>query len=103
MAAFLRPPTAGARLLRALLVLCGIAAVLAFGIWVRMSVSPTPDRPIPSPPTLANGAVVGCTDRYQTAGMMGPLENGKYLHYLCQNGRLTSWWVDENTGPGWAS
>jgi hypothetical protein len=91
------------RSLQALLILCGIAAVLVFGIWVRMSVSPTADRPIPSPPTLANGAVVGCMDRYQNAGAMGPLENGKYLHYLCQNGKLTSWWVDQNAGDEMAA
>lgn len=90
--------------LRALLIpLCGIAAVLVFGIWVRMSASSPADGPIPSPPTLANGAVVGCTDRYQTAGSMGPLENGKYLHYLCHNGKLTSWWVDQNTGDEMAA
>ena len=77
--------------------------MLVFGIWVRMSVSPTADRPIPSPPTLANGAVVGCMDRYQNAGAMGPLENGKYLHYLCQNGKLTSWWLDQNAGDEMAA
>lgn len=28
---------------------------------------------------------------------MGPMEDGKYVHYLCQNGKVTSWWVDGNS------
>ena len=29
---------------------------------------------------------------------MGPLEDGRYVHYVCQNGKVTGWWVDDNSG-----
>jgi hypothetical protein len=47
---------------------------------------------------LPSGLTLSCTDRYQSSWSMGPLEDGRYVHYLCQNGKVTSWWVDNNSG-----
>jgi hypothetical protein len=45
-----------------------------------------------------SGLTPTCTDRYASSWSEGPLENGKYLHFLCRNGKVTSWWVDDNNG-----
>ena len=44
------------------------------------------------------GLTLTCTDRYQSTWSMGPVEDGQYVHYICQNGGVTSWWVDDNSG-----
>jgi hypothetical protein len=44
------------------------------------------------------GLTLTCTDRYQSSWSMGPIEDGQYVHYVCQNGKVTSWWVDDNRG-----
>jgi hypothetical protein len=47
---------------------------------------------------LPSGLTLTCTDRYQSSWSMGPVEDGQYVHYVCQNGNVTSWWVDGNSG-----
>lgn len=59
--------------------------------------SSTPAAQAHSSP-LPSGLTLTCTDRYQISGSMGPLEDGRYVHYVCQNGKVTSWWVDNNNG-----
>lgn len=58
--------------------------------------SSTPAQAHSSP--LPSGLTLTCTDRYQSTWSMGPLEDGRYVHYVCQNGKVTSWWVDDNSG-----
>ena len=72
--------------------------MVVFGIWAHISGSQATVRSITPPPTLPNGVTVRCTDRYLSTWTMGPLENGKQLHYVCQEGKITSWWVDDNSG-----
>ena len=61
--------------------------------------SPAPIRSgTGSPPPLANGVVPGCTDAYTSTISMGPLQDGTYLHYICENGKVTRWWID-NQAP----
>ena len=50
------------------------------------------------PTTLPSGLSLTCTDRYQSSQSMGPLQDGRYVHYLCRNGKVTSWWIDDNNG-----
>ena len=45
-----------------------------------------------------NGASLTCTDRYLSDWSVGPVANGQYVHYVCQNGKVTSWWLDDNQG-----
>ena len=59
--------------------------------------SSTPAAQAHSSP-LPSGLKLTCTDRYQSSWAMGPLEDGRYVHYVCQNGKVTSWWVDDNSG-----
>ncbi len=49
----------------------------------------------PSP--LPSGTTLTCTDRYHSTWPMGPLEDGQYVHYVCQNGKVASWWVVGNS------
>lgn len=58
--------------------------------------SSTPAAQAHSSP-LPSGLTLTC-NRYQSSGSMGPLEDGRYVHYVCQNGKVTSWWVDDNSG-----
>ena len=50
---------------------------------------------------LPAGLTLAC-NRYQSSGSMGPLEDGQYVHWVCQNGKVTSWWLDNNKDTGGA-
>jgi hypothetical protein len=50
-----------------------------------------------TPTSLPSGLVLGCTDRYQSEWSEGPIESGQYVHYVCENGKVTSWWIDDNS------
>ena len=52
--------------------------------------APAHPTPLPSNLTLV------CTDRHQSTVTMGPLEDGQYVHFVCDNGKVTSWWIDGN-------
>jgi len=58
--------------------------------------SPSSSAPKPTPTPLPFGLTLHCTDRYMSQGYEGPIENGKYLHWVCQDGKATSWWIDDN-------
>ena len=48
------------------------------------------------PTPLPSGLTLVCTDRHETTTTMGPLEDGQYVHFVCDNGKVTSWWIDGN-------
>ena len=29
---------------------------------------------------------------------MGPFADGTHVHFVCQNGKVTAWWIDHNDG-----
>ncbi len=47
---------------------------------------------------LPSGLALTCTDRYDSVWSMGPTADGNYVHYVCHGGKVTRWWVDENSG-----
>jgi len=77
----------------------GFAAVAIIFLLVACSdtASSTPVAKAHSTP-LPSGLTLKCTDRYQSTWTMGPVEDGQYVHYVCQDGKVTSWWVDGNGG-----
>lgn len=89
--------TSASRWLLGVLLLAGVAAAVSLGIRAGATGRPATETTFPSPPTLANGVTVGCTDRHLSSGEMGPLEDGKQLHYVCADGKITRWWVDDSS------
>ena len=51
-----------------------------------------------SPTSLPSGLIPVCTDTGTVDTTEGPLQDGKYLHFLCRNGKVTAWWIDDNSG-----
>ena len=51
-----------------------------------------------APTPMPSGVPMICTDNYQSSHSMGPLQDGLYAHYLCQDGKVTNWWFDGNGG-----
>ena len=90
--------TSSSRFVPGLVLLGASAAVVVLGLWAHMSGDQALTRSATPPPALANGVTVACTDRYTSTWTIGPLENGQQLHYVCQSGRITSWWVDYESG-----
>ena len=74
----------------------GIAALVTTLLMTACSASSSPRDAAGASTPLPSGVTLTCTDRLQDSGYMGPLQNGKYVHYLCRDGKVTSWWLDEN-------
>jgi len=72
------------------------ATALAFLVGACSNPSSSISGPKPTPTPLPFGLTLHCTDRYMSRGWEGPIENGKYLHWVCQDGKVTSWWIDDN-------
>lgn len=49
------------------------------------------------PTPLPSGLTLSCTDHHLSTRTMGPLEDGQYVHYVCQDGKVSSWWIDRNS------
>jgi hypothetical protein len=87
------------RLQLALLGLSAIPAVAMLGVWAHLAAAQPPSISIASHPTpLPSGLALTCTNRYRSEQTMGPLADGTHVHFLCQNGKVTAWWIDHNSG-----
>jgi len=87
------------RLQPALLSLSAIPAVAMLGVWAHMAAAQPPSISIASHPTpLPSGLTLTCTDRYTSEQTMGPLADGTHVHFVCQNGKVTAWWIDHDDG-----
>jgi hypothetical protein len=87
------------RLQLALLSLSAIPAAAMLGVWAHMAAAQPPSISIASHPTpLPSGLTLVCTDRYPSEQTMGPLADGTHVHFVCQNGKVTAWWIDHNDG-----
>lgn len=74
----------------------GIAALMTTFLLSACSAAGSADNAAGAATPLPSGVTLTCTDRGQDSGYMGPLQNGKYIHYLCRDGKVTSWWLDDN-------
>jgi hypothetical protein len=87
------------RLQLALLSLSAIPAVAMLGVWVHIAAAQPPSISIASHPApLPSGLTLACTDRHLSYQTMGPLADGTHVHFVCQNGKVTAWWIDHNDG-----
>lgn len=81
----------------ALLSLSAVPALAMLGVWAHVAAPQPPSISIASHPTpLPSGLTLGCTDRYTSEQTMGPLADGTNVHFVCQNGKVTAWWIDNN-------
>ena len=87
------------RLQPALLSLSANPAVAMLGVWAHMAAAQPPSISIaPHPTPLPSGLTLTCTDRYTSEQTMGPLADGTHVHFVCQNGKVTAWWIDHDDG-----
>jgi hypothetical protein len=90
---------APSRLHLALLSLSAIPAVAMLGVWAHIAAAQPPSISVASHPTpLPSGLTLGCTDRHVSEQTIGPLADGTHVHFVCQNGKVTAWWIDHNEG-----
>lgn len=75
----------------------GIAALTIGFVFTACSSSSAPLAKV-DPTPLPSGVTLVCTNTYESSQSIGPLENGLYAHFLCQNGKVTSWWFDGKSG-----
>jgi hypothetical protein len=77
-----------------------VAAIAALAITFLVSACSDTGRSNPAAEVkstpLPSGMSLTCTDRYLSDWSVGPVANGQYVHYVCQNGKVTSWWLDDN-------
>ena len=91
------------RLQLALLSLSAIPALAILGVWAHIAAAQPPTISIASHPTpLPSGLTLACTDRYLSEQTMGPLADGTDVHFVCQNGKVTAWWIDHNDSTEFA-
>jgi hypothetical protein len=74
------------------------ATAIAFLLSACSDPSPSGAAPKSTPTPLPSGLTLVCTDRYLSQRSEGPIANGKYVHFVCQDGKVTSWWIDDNNG-----
>ena len=75
----------------------GIAAlVIAFVVGACSNTASSAPAAQTHPSPLPFGMTLTCTDRYESFWSMGPVEDGRYVHYVCQNGKVTTWWINDN-------
>jgi len=83
----------------AFLILAAVPAVLMFAAWSRFASAEAPSISVKSHPIpLPSGLALTCTDNYRSDQAMGPLQDGNYVHYVCDHGKVLAWWIDRNAG-----
>jgi hypothetical protein len=88
---------ANTRLQLALLSLSAIAVAM-LGVWAHVAGQPPSISIAYHPTPLPSALTLACTDRYVSDQTMGPLADGTHVHFVCQNGKVTAWWIDHNGG-----
>lgn len=92
-----REPSAG--LQPGFLILAAVPAVLMVAAWSRLASADAPSISVRSHPIpLPSGLALVCTDNYRSEHSMGPLRDGSYVHYVCDQGKVLAWWIDRTNG-----
>jgi hypothetical protein len=81
------------------LILAAVPAVLMVAVASRFASAEVPTVSVTSHPIpLPSGLALICTDNYRSDHSMGPLEDGNYVHYVCDHGKVLAWWIDRDAG-----